>query len=113
MPSQAPTKQERRLRRRRQRAALLAEVCEDIIAAVYDDRARADLDAVLALRVAPIHRDVIALAVRRQLPVAKTAVVAARPRRAWFAPGTAWPYMFSKKCLVCVSILKMKYIYIY
>jgi hypothetical protein len=41
-----------------------------------------DLDAVLALRVAPLHRDVIALAIRRELSVANTAVVAARPRRA-------------------------------
>jgi hypothetical protein len=90
MPSEAPT-QERRLRRRRRRwrAALLAEVCENVIAAVGDDGARADHDAVLALRVAPVHRDIIALAVRRQLPVTKTAVVAARPRRAWFPPGVA------------------------
>ena len=92
--SEASTEECRfRHRRRRRRAALLAEVSEDVIAAVGDDGAVAaagtnsgtDLDAVLALRVASVHRDVIALAVRRQLPVAKTAVVAARPRRAWFA----------------------------
>jgi len=39
-----------------------------------------DLDANLALRVAPLHRDILALAVRRELPVTNTAVVAARPR---------------------------------
>ena len=89
MPSEDTT-QERRLRRRRRCAAALAEVCENVRAAVGDDGAGAaagrnpctELDALLALRVAPAHRDVIALALRRELPVANTAVVAARPR-AW------------------------------
>jgi hypothetical protein len=76
----------------RLRAAVLAEVCENVITAVGDDGAGAhagtnsctDLDAVHALRMAPVHRHVIALALRRLLPVASTAVVAARPgRRAW------------------------------
>jgi hypothetical protein len=85
------TTQERGLRRRRRRAAVLAEVCENVRAAVDDDGAGAaagtnpstDLDALLALRVAPTCRDVLALALRRELLVASTAVVAARPRRAW------------------------------
>jgi hypothetical protein len=97
--SEEDTTQQRRLRRRRLRAAGLAEVCENVITAVGDDGAGAhagtnsctDLDAVLALRVAPVHRHVIALALRRLLPVASTAVVAARPRRAWCAGGAhAW-----------------------
>jgi hypothetical protein len=47
-----------------------------------------DLDANLALRVAPLHRDILALAVRRELPVTNTAVVAARPRWPWCATTT-------------------------
>jgi hypothetical protein len=64
---------------------------EIIRAAVGDDwadaaagRNRTLLDAVLALRVAPVHGDVIAVALRRELPVAISAVVAAWPR-AWCA----------------------------
>ena len=99
MPSEDTT-QERRLRRWRRRAATLAEVCENVRAAVGDDGAGAaagrnpctELDALLALRVAPAHRDVIALALRRELLVANTAVVAARPR-AWCA---VCPRMFSQ-----------------
>ena len=86
--------QERRSRRRR--AAALAEVCEHVRAPVGADGAGAGgggrhldaivvggervPDALLAFRAAPVQRNVVALAVRRVLPVAKTAVVAARPR---------------------------------
>jgi len=88
MPSEDLT-QERRSRRRR--AAALAEVCEHVRAAVGADGAGAIVvggervpDALLALRVAPMRRNVIAPALRRDHPVANTAVVAARPR-AWCA----------------------------
>jgi len=83
-------------RSRRRRAAALAEVCEHVRAPVGADGAGAGgggrhldaivvggervPDALLALRAAPVQRNVVALAVRRVLPVAKTAVVAARPR---------------------------------
>ena len=93
MPSEDLT-QERRSRCRR--AAALAEVCEHVRAPVGADGAGAGgggrhldaivvggecvPDALLALRAAPVQRNVVALAVRRVLPVAKTAVVAARPR---------------------------------
>ena len=81
------TTQERRLRGGGA-CSVIVEVCEDVIAAVGDDGAMAavgmnpctDLDANLALRLAPLHRDILALAVRRELPVTNTAVVAARPR---------------------------------
>jgi hypothetical protein len=54
--------------------SVVAEVCEDVIAAVGNDGAVAaagrnpctDLDADLALRVAPLHRDILALAVPRE-----------------------------------------------
>ena len=84
MPSEDLT-QERRSRRRR--AAALAEVCEHVRAAVGADGAGAIVvgrervpDALLALRVAPVRRNVIAPTLRRERPVANAAVVAARPR---------------------------------
>ena len=54
--------------------SVLAEVCEDVIAAVGNDGAVAaagrnpctNLDAYLALRVAPLHRDILALAIPRE-----------------------------------------------
>ena len=89
MPSE-DLSQERRSRCRR--AAELAEVCEHVRAAVGADGAAGAIvvggervpDALLALRVAPMRRNVIAPALRRHHPVANTAVVAARPR-AWCA----------------------------
>jgi len=87
MPSEDTTDERLRRWRRRRRAAALAEVCKNVGAGVGDDGAGAAagrngelvLDALLALRVAPARRDVVALALRRELLVANTAVVAARP----------------------------------
>ena len=81
MPSEDLT-QERRSRCRR--AAELAEVCEHVRAAVGADGDGAIVvggervpDALLAVRVAPVLRNVIAPALRRERPVANAAVVAA------------------------------------
>lgn len=85
MPSEHLT-QERRSRRRR--AAALTEVCDHVRAVVGADGAGSIVvagggervgDALVALGVAPVRRNVIAPALRRDHPVANTAVVAARP----------------------------------
>jgi hypothetical protein len=106
-----------RLWRRRLRAAALAEVCENVVTAVGDDGAMAhagtnsctDLDAVHALRMAPVDRHVIALALRRLLLVASTAVVAAGPgRRAWCRRLVSQKITSSFAYIITIDLYLMK-----